>query len=395
VAVEGARLRALPCPASAHTTHTHFPPPPPSLFPPPTRPRSFGQHPNADIQSAILDTADLLGTVLSLQPRAIAGEGARPEDKVDGTCADLQRQLPELFDVEAVIAAVAPRGDPEPLKVVLYQESERYNILLRKMKGTLAALRSGIAGTVVITTELEQLFDALLVGRVPAAWGFAYPSLKPLGLWMRDLLDRLKQLAAWAERGMPACFWLSGFTYPTGMLTAMLQVRPLAAPPFLPPPLLLIQPRALTPPAPRHLESPPPPSQTSARANGLAIDNLEFEYPILTQPPEHLREGPKEGQYIRGLFLEGAQWSKEDACLAEPAPMQLFAPMPVVHFKPIEARRERTRGIYKCPMYLYPVRTGTRERPSYMGVVDLRCAEGVEPSQWIKRGTALLLALAS
>jgi dynein heavy chain len=135
--------------------------------------------------------------------------------------------------------------------------------------------------------------------------------------------------------------------------------------------------------------------QTSARANGLAIDNLEFEYPILTQPPEHLREGPKEGQYIRGLFLEGAQWSKEDACLAEPAPMQLFAPMPVVHFKPIEARRERTRGIYKCPMYLYPVRTGTRERPSYMGVVDLRCAEGVEPSQWIKRGTALLLALAS
>ena len=163
--------------------------------------------------------------MLSLQPRAIAGEGARPEDKVAGICLDLEKQLPELFDVEGIIAAVTPRGDPEPLKVVLYQETERYNILLRKMKATLSALRKGIAGTVVITSELEQLFDALLVGRVPAAWGFAYPSLKPLGLWMRDLLDRLKQLAAWAERGMPPCFWLSGFTYPTGMLTAMLQVR--------------------------------------------------------------------------------------------------------------------------------------------------------------------------
>ena len=316
------------------------------------------------------------------------------------TCQDLQKQLPVLFDVEAIIAAVSPRADPEPLKVVLYQESERYNILLRKMKTTLAALIMGIAGTVVITPELEQLFDALLVGRVPSAWGFAYPSLKPLGLWMRDLLDRLKQLAMWAERGMPACFWLSGFTYPTGMLTAMLQVSAAA----------LAAPSAGCPPPPfslshththSHLRThctpptPPPLPQTSARANGLAIDNLEFEYPILQQSPEHLREGPKEGQYIRGLFLEGAQWNKPDGCLMEPEPMQLFAPMPVVHFKPIEARRERTKGIYKCPMYLYPVRTGTRERPSYMGVVDLKCAEGVEPSQWVKRGTALLLALAS
>ena len=135
--------------------------------------------------------------------------------------------------------------------------------------------------------------------------------------------------------------------------------------------------------------------QTSARANGLAIDNLEFEYPVILHSPDHIREGPAEGQYIKGLFLEGAQWNRDDACLCEPEPMQLFAPMPIVHFKPIEARRERTRGIYKCPMYLYPVRTGTRERPSYMGVVDLKCAEGVDPSTWIKRGTALLLALAS
>ncbi len=295
--------------------------------------------------------------MLSLQPRAVGGEGARPEDKVAAAAVELEKQLPALFDEEAVRGAVSPRSDPEPLKVVLYQETERYNKLLAVMKRTLSALRKGIAGTVVITSELEQIFDALLVGQVPKAWGFAYPSLKPLGLWVRDLQARLAQLARWVERGMPPVFWLSGFTYPTGFLTGVLQ--------------------------------------TSARANGLAIDNLEFEYPVQAMPPESFREGPKEGQFIQGLFLEGARWNKEEACLAEPEPMQLFAPLPVIHFKPIEARRERTRGIYKAPMYLYPVRTGTRERPSFMGMVDLKCGEGQDQTFWVKRGTAILLALAS
>ena len=31
-----------------------------------------------------------------------------------------------------------------------------------------------------------------------------------------------------------------------------------------------------------------------------------------------------------------------------------------------------TEGIYQCPLYLYPIRTGTRERPSFMIWVDLR-----------------------
>jgi dynein heavy chain len=108
--------------------------------------------------------------------------------------------------------------------VVLYQESERYNILLRKMKGTLAALRSGIAGTVVITPELEQLFDALLVGRVPAAWGFAYPSLKPLASWVKDLHARLHFMRQWLAHGQPAAFWISGFFFPQGFATGALQM---------------------------------------------------------------------------------------------------------------------------------------------------------------------------
>ena len=97
---------------------------------------------------------------------------------------------------------------------------------------------------------------------------------------------------------------------------------------------------------------------------------------------------------MTGLFLEGAKWDADEGCLAEPDPMALFAPMPVIHFKPVEARRERREGIYKAPAYLYPVRTGSRERPSFICEVSLP-AGAVGPEHYVRRGTALLLALAS
>jgi hypothetical protein len=74
-----------------------------------------------------------------------------------------------------------------------------------------------------VSTTL-QVFEALYAGKVPAAWLKAYPSLKGLGAWTRDLLARIEQLAQWAEGTYPRIYWLGGFTYPTGFLTAVLQV---------------------------------------------------------------------------------------------------------------------------------------------------------------------------
>jgi dynein heavy chain len=74
--------------------------------------------------------------------------------------------------------------------------------------------------------------------------------------------------------------------------------------------------------------------------------------------------------------------------------MELYVPMPLVHFKPVEARKRTAKGLYSCPLYFYPVRTGTRERPSYMISLDLKSG-AAEPDHWVMRGTALLLSLAS
>jgi len=52
----------------------------------------------------------------------------------------------------------------------------------------------------------------------------AYPSLKPLASWTRDLIQRMDQFEKWATTSHPPMvFWLSGFTFPTGFLTAVLQ----------------------------------------------------------------------------------------------------------------------------------------------------------------------------
>jgi dynein heavy chain len=74
--------------------------------------------------------------------------------------------------------------------------------------------------------------------------------------------------------------------------------------------------------------------------------------------------------------------------------MELIVPMPIILFKPIVAKKKQSKGLYQCPLFLYPIRTGTRERPSYMLMINLKV--GVQDSDyWIKRGTAILLALAT
>lgn len=51
-------------------------------------------------------------------------------------------------------------------------------------------------------------------------------------------------------------------------------------------------------------------------------------------------------------------------------------------------------GLYSCPCYYYPIRTGTADRAAFVVAVDLK--SGSENADfWIKRGTALLLSLAT
>jgi dynein heavy chain len=324
-------------------------------------PGAFGQHANADISYLQDDGKELLITILSIQDATESAGGQTLEELVLTQAMAMGETAPLPWDFEAVVKTINARGDPAPLRSVLLQEVDRYNQLLVKMHHTISDLQLGIKGLVVITSELEEVMRSIGNGLVPTVWGFGFPSLKPLGPWLTDVGNRVAFMNKWMNGALPAVFWLPAFTYPTGFTTALLQ--------------------------------------TSARKNGLAIDSLDWDFPVFDEVDAHEKiaasgEGPTEGAYMSGMFLEGACWDRKNHCLGDPSPMELTSPMPIVHFLPKETSRRKKKDMYACPLYLYPLRTGSRERPSYMLSLDLSTGER-SSNYFIKRGCALLLSLST
>ena len=93
---------------------------------------------------------------------------------------------------------------------LLLQEIQRYNILLSKIRRQKRELRRAVKGEIVMNDELDVIFNAVLIGKVPQPWQSGYPSVKPLSSWARDLIERVDQLIVWG-RSQPKVFWLGGF----------------------------------------------------------------------------------------------------------------------------------------------------------------------------------------
>ena len=317
-------------------------------------PTAFGQNANADISSMIREARTLLDTLVSLQPAVSSEEGGSREDAVLDLAHDMLERLPETIDYDATAKLVSV--EPNPLNVVLLQEIQRYNELLARMRTHLVALRKGIQGLVVMSSDLEEILTFIFNGQVPPVWKKTYPSQKPLAAWMRDLIERVDFFRQWAITGrQPLIFWMSAFTFPTGFLTAVLQ--------------------------------------NAARSNAVSVDTLSWEFPVMTLDDVNIVEQPKDGVYIKGLFLEGAGWDKKRACLEEAAPMQLVCSMPTIHFKPVEKKAVR-KNMFACPCYYYPNRAGEGGASawSFVIAVDLKSGD-FTPEHWVKRGAALLMSL--
>ena len=71
-----------------------------------------------------------------------------------------------------------------------------------------------------------------------------------------------------------------------------------------------------------------------------------------------LKDRPENGCYIRGLFLEGAQWDGERFELAESRPKELYTDMPCMWLIPTANRKQPETGIYVCPVYKTLTRAG-------------------------------------
>ena len=121
-----------------------------------------------------------------------AGKSTNLQSVYKQTSTDIASRLPDVFDIEKVEVWYPVRFE-ESMNTVLTQELMRFNGLLSVVKKSLVDVVKAIKGEVVMSQQLEEMGNSMVKGWVPGMWSaVSYPSLKPLGSWVNDLLARLR-----------------------------------------------------------------------------------------------------------------------------------------------------------------------------------------------------------
>jgi dynein heavy chain len=320
----------------------------------------FGLHDNADITSANNETKRLLGNVLSLMPRVSGGAGKSQEEQTQDLAADILKKIPNDFDIVDV-SRKHPIKKDESMNTVLQQELLRFNKLTHGIKISLKNLIKAIKGEVVMSADLEEVGSSMFDNRVPALWmKDSYPSLKPLGSYISDLIKRLEFMGKWILEGAPPCFWISGFFFTQSFLTGI--------------------------------------KQNHARKYVIPIDQIAFDYEVISNPNKYdtTKKAP-DGCFINGLYIEGCRWDCENENLADSLPKVLFEPMPEIWLKPMRMSEIEVKNTYLCPCYKTTERRGTLTTTGHSSnfVMDMTLVmqDNHDDKFWRKRGVAMITQL--
>ena len=337
-------------------------------FPEIDSPEVFGLHPNADLTFRVKEATCLFRTLGETQPKGGGDDdGISREDLVYDKASELLGRLPEDYNEDEYKLKIRKLGGMTvPMNIFLFQEIQRLQNVIHKVRFILNQLQLAIKGEVVMTTELQQTLDSIFDAKVPHLWENTLTGdefswrLPTLGLWFSSLLNRDDQYRSWLNQGRPNSFWLTGFFNPNGCLTAMKQEV-----------------------------------TRKHKSQKWALDDVVYHTEVTNfERPEQIKSPPAEGIYIHGLFLDGAAWSRQDGHLVESQPKVLFVPAPVLYVTG-NARKEEERakkeafgsiGPYECPVYKYASRTDRY----FIFVTNMKCTPEKYPNRWAMRGVALL-----
>lgn len=314
-------------------------------------PEVFGLHPNAEIGYLTNAANSLFRNLLELQPRGGGSSGSTSrEDYISQIAKGIQEKIPKPFDRIALAKRI---GKPSPIDVVLLQEVERWNLLVVTMDQTLHDLQRALIGEIGMSAELENLSTSLLNGVVPSIWRKHAPKTrKTLSNWLEHFQQRHAQYDEWIETGEdPAVVWLSGLHVPESYLTALVQVT--------------------------CKKYKWPLDRTTSIAKVSKFNSAS-----------QIKQKPKDGCYVRGLFLEGADWDQKDRELKRQEPKKLVVELPIVEIIPIENSKVKLQNTHLTPVYV----TADRGSASGEGLVftaNLDTTDHV--SHWILQNAAITL----
>lgn len=242
------------------------------------------------------------------------------------------------------------------MNTVLTQELTRFNKLIKMIRSSLDNLKKAIKGEVLLSPDLEAALNSLKDGATPAMWlKVSFPSLKNLGGYIKELLQRLKWFHEWVADGVPDRMWISLFFFTHGFLTGS--------------------------------------KQNYARKYNIAIDLLLYDFSVVTN--EEDAPAPENGINVVGMFLEGCKWNSSTVSLDESESKILYTPAPMMWFRPCKREDFGTIQTYDCPIYKTSVRKGTLMTTGHSTnfVLMLRIPTNQDPKHWILRGVACLCSL--
>lgn len=182
-------------------------------------PEVYGFHENAAITKNQNETNLSLETIMLTQQNSSGGGGGNDDEMTNKLCDSLLSQIPDQYDVAAAQKKF-PVSYNQSMNTVLTQELDRFNQLITVIKKSLADLKKAIKGEVLLSAELEDALKSLKDGATPKMWlAVSYPSLKTLGGYVKDLVERLNWFAEWVANGIPPVLWITRFFFTQGFLT--------------------------------------------------------------------------------------------------------------------------------------------------------------------------------
>jgi len=325
------------------------------------KPDVFGLHSNAAITFQQKESKALIATVGTCSGGGGSSGGKGPDAgndaRVQEMATKLSDRMPSMYDFrKAHSETFKKNGDAmNSLGVFLGQELIRFNGLIEVMIASLRELQRAIKGEVVMSGELELMYNCFVFQKVPPAWESAgYPCLKPLPSWVEDFLSRIDFMFKWLTLGPRPSYWLSGFFFPQGFMTAV--------------------------------------KQTYSREFKIAVDTLKIGCEVTSLDYRDILKAPETGAYIYGLYMEGGRFDRKDMRIEDSTPRQLLDVMPCIWLKPVIASEYNPLGCYDCPLYKTSIRAGTLSTTGHSTnfVVALPIPTVVNEDHWIRRGCALL-----
>lgn len=318
-------------------------------------PEVVGLNQNADLTYRLQQATDLFDTILETQPRGGGGGGKSREDIVTEMCVDLLSKTPADFNKLEQQASLQKMGITKPINIAFRQEMDVLQKSISVVRTTLKNLQLAIAGTIVMSDDLANALDAMFNAKVPAMWLKGAWFSPTVGIWFQIFLNRFDQFDKWLKQGRPKSYWLPGFSNGQGFLTAMKQ-------------------------------------EVARSKQGWALDDVVMLTEVQKMEFEDVKDGPADGIYVHGLYLEGCSWSKKEAHMIEAARGELVKLLPVMYITGVlKSQKKLDYMVYECPVYFRfdPRKRGmTAAQPNFMFAPEIKTVD--PPSKWVLRGVALL-----